>query len=120
MWDIEFLIVQQKQWKHWFFPKWHVEQNESEEETALREIYEEAWLYVNIISWFRETFPYVIGSGDIEKTVVFFLCEYISWSLIISDELSDCAWFNYWLSLQRLIQNNSREVLKRAYKFLSM
>jgi len=50
MWDIEFLIVQQKQWKHWFFPKWHAEQNESEEETALREIYEEAWLYVNIIS----------------------------------------------------------------------
>ncbi|HBB03954.1 TPA: hypothetical protein DCZ39_03570 [Patescibacteria group bacterium] len=38
---MEFLIIQQKQGSHWFFPKGHIEDNESEEQTALREIYEE-------------------------------------------------------------------------------
>jgi 8-oxo-dGTP pyrophosphatase MutT (NUDIX family) len=38
---IEFLIIQEIKGSHWFFPKGHVERDESEEQTARREIYEE-------------------------------------------------------------------------------
>ncbi len=59
---------------HWDFPKGHVEPGESEEETALREIYEETKLNVSIIGGFRESISYFDNINSVDKTVVFFLC----------------------------------------------
>lgn len=75
--SIQFLLVQSKRNGHWFFPKGHVENNETEEQTALREIYEEVGLSIYIIPGFRETFSYIDYTKHVDKTVVFFLCEVI-------------------------------------------
>ncbi|MBD3304395.1 NUDIX domain-containing protein, partial [Candidatus Woesearchaeota archaeon] len=40
----KYLLVKHKEGGHWDFPKGHAEEGETEEETALREIYEETGL----------------------------------------------------------------------------
>lgn len=116
--SIQFLLVQSKRNGHWFFPKGHVENNESEEQTARREIYEEVWLEVVFLPEFRETFSYIDHTKNVHKTVVFFLCEAIPWVLTISDELQDCAWLDYDHAIKQLIHNNAKTTLTKAHDFL--
>ena len=119
-WVFEFLLVQQRHGGHWFFPKGHVEKGETEEETALREIYEEVWLSVKILPEFRYSFSYYLDAAKtIEKTVVFFVCALVSWSLIISDELQDYIWLPYEKALQRLTYDDAKSALTKAYIFLA-
>jgi len=53
-----FLLVQSQLYLHWGFAKGHVEENESEIETALREVYEETGLKPTIIEGFKKTINY--------------------------------------------------------------
>lgn len=55
------------------FPKGHVENNETEKETALRECFEETNLEVSIIDGFKEEISYYMSEYDSYKTVVFFI-----------------------------------------------
>lgn len=59
---------------HWDFPKGHVKVNETEAQTALREIYEESGLNVTLDLNFRETVTYS-PKDRVNKDVVFF-CGY--------------------------------------------
>ena len=51
----EILLIKHRNGGHWAFPKGHVEKNETESETALREIQEETGLAVDLDTGFRET-----------------------------------------------------------------
>ena len=55
----EYLIIRHVA-GHWDFPKGHVENSETEEETALREILEETGLEAIIFDGFRETVNYLV------------------------------------------------------------
>ena len=57
------------------FPKGHVEEGETEEETALREILEETGLKTRLDTKKRIEFGYYISDKDIDKTVVLFMGE---------------------------------------------
>ena len=57
------------------FPKGHVEGDESEAETALRETWEETSIRAAIKDGFREEDSYVMPSGN-DKTVVYFVASY--------------------------------------------
>lgn len=57
---------------HWDFPKGHVKVNETEEETALREVIEESGLKVVLDPGFRETINYS-PKDKVSKDVVYFL-----------------------------------------------
>ena len=101
------------------FPKGHVEMNESEEETALRETLEETSLRVRIDSGFRYETTYKMDNGNV-KTVVYFLAAF-------SDQTprrnGDFENFEYLLlgyedALRRLTFENTREMLKAANAFL--
>ena len=50
---IEILLIRHKNGGHWAFPKGHVERDETETETALREIWEETGLKVQLDTGFR-------------------------------------------------------------------
>lgn len=119
---IDYLLIKHKEKDggHWFFPKGHVKEGESEEETALREIYEEIGLKVKILENFRETYPYFDNINNVDKVVVFFLCE--SESSEVNQcpvEVEECAWLNFKDALERLTHKNSKEVLKKADSFLN-
>ncbi len=70
--NIKILLVKNHNGKCWTFPKGHVERNETEQQTALREIKEETGLSVKIEPNFRQTSVYR-PFGKIKKRVVFFL-----------------------------------------------
>ena len=73
---IKYLLVKQKN-GYYGFPKGHVENEETELETAKREIKEETGLDVNFNEGFREEVEYAIPDKDETiKTVVYFLADY--------------------------------------------
>lgn len=69
------------------FPKGHMELGETEEETALREIREEAGLTVRLIPGYRETVEYPLPKKPgTMKRVVYFLAEYENQPLVPQPE----------------------------------
>lgn len=59
------------------FPKGHVEKGETEEETALREIFEEVGLLVKLIPGFRSYDEYpILEKKNTIKQIIYFLGEY--------------------------------------------
>lgn len=56
-------------------PKGHVEEGENEQETALRETWEETSIRAEIVGDFRRESTYTMKNGN-EKTVVYFLARY--------------------------------------------
>jgi len=71
-----YLLILKMRKGHYSIPKGHVENQESEEETALREIKEETNLKVKIDTNFREVITYFPFEG-VSKEVVFFVAKYI-------------------------------------------
>ena len=50
---------------HWDFPKGHIEDGESEIQTALRELEEETGIaHTNVIDGFRDTINYIFSRGQ--------------------------------------------------------
>ena len=72
---VHYLLIQIKGGWNCGFPKGHMENNETEEETAVRETWEETSIKAEIIPDFRREIKYKMYGG-IEKTVVYFLARY--------------------------------------------
>ena len=54
--NTELLLIKHTAGGHWSFPKGHVEKGETEEETAVREVYEETHIQIDLCPGFREHF----------------------------------------------------------------
>lgn len=81
--DFLWLIVQHKKALHWGFPKGHIGdrvENELVEEAALREVSEEGGIKAKIIddTPVKTTYFFKQNSEIHEKTVQYFLMEYVS------------------------------------------
>jgi 8-oxo-dGTP pyrophosphatase MutT (NUDIX family) len=70
--NTEILLIKHINSGHWSFPKGHVEGDETEEETAKREIFEETGIEVNLDTTFREIVSYS-PRKDTQKIVVYFI-----------------------------------------------
>ena len=75
------ILILKMQRGHYSMPKGHVEGNETEEETALREIKEETNLDVNIDTNFRRISTYSPYEGVL-KDVIYFVAEAQSKNII--------------------------------------
>ncbi len=103
---------------YWGFPKGHMEYSETEEETALREIFEECGLKVNLIDGFRATDKYNIDNF-IEKEVVLFLGEADNSLIKIQvEEIEDYRWCNYEEAKSLLTYESGRRILSETNQFL--
>ncbi len=116
---IHYVIIQQKEGFHGF-PKGHVEKNETEEETALREIYEEVGLKSVLIKGFKVIDEYpLLHKQNVIKQVVYFLAEYNSQNIIIQEEeLLGAMLLPYEEAIKILDYESSRKVLAQADHFL--
>lgn len=89
--DGNVLVVQEAE-GHWGLPKGHVEKDETEVETAKREVKEETNLDVKIDSTKRYEIRYTIND-KIDKTVCFFPAEIIGGELHKQDsEINEIKW----------------------------
>ena len=103
------------------FPKGHVENDETEIETALREVWEETSLRPELIDGFRveQEYPLPRKKGVIKK-VVYFLAEYEGQELkYLKDELKSAELLTYDEAYKKLQFQNAKDLLKAANDFLN-
>ena len=116
--EFKFLLVLQNN-GHYNFPKGHVEQGETEIETALREIKEETNLDVEINSEYRNSVEYIIDGTNILKQVVYFLATPKTNDIKKQEsEILEIKWLNYEECLNTITYDNVKEVLKDAKSFI--
>ncbi|MFO7990696.1 MAG: NUDIX domain-containing protein [Thermoplasmata archaeon] len=109
---------------HWDFPKGHVENGESETETALRELTEETGVNedeVELEDGFKEEIDYFYHKGRelSHKKVIFFLGRTCKGKINISREHQGFTWLPYDEALINLTFMNAKNLLKKAKKYLN-
>ena len=117
--ELKILLVKNHNGKCWTFPKGHIEGDEREEETALREIKEETGLNVSIVPGFRRISTYR-PYGKIRKTAVFFLAK--AEKSIVSMQQSEIDYY-LWVSIDEALKmcrhENDIKTLKDVRKIIS-
>ncbi len=98
----------------WGFPKGHVEKDETEYETALREVKEETNLDVKIISDKRYTMNYLTERGSYKQVVLFVANEIRGKIKRQEAEIDDIKWLNYEDALEIINFQNTKDILKEV------
>lgn len=115
----EFLIIRASGEGSFGFPKGHIERNETEIETAIRETKEETNIDIEVISCeFRKTLKYVI-QGEVFKEVSVYLACAKNYDIQIDEqELSSAKWLSYKEALKVLTFSGQRNILRQAMLYL--
>ncbi len=116
-----FVLVQERSGSY-SFPKGHMEGNETEMETARREVFEETGLKPNFRDDFYETDTYdPREKPGTRKRVIYFLAECGNEKPVpIQGEIRKIVLLPYEQALGLLEYAGSRRVLKAAYSFLTV
>ncbi len=106
---------------HWDFVKGHVERNETEKQTVLRETQEEAGLTdLAFIEGYRQPISYYYrrAGKTVYKEVVFYLLESKTDAVRLSREHVGFDWMSYNRAHERLTYKNAKETLRKAHEHL--
>ena len=118
--NTEILLIRHIKSGYWSFPKGHVEGNETEEETARREIKEETNVDVLIDTGFRETVSFS-PRRDTTKTVVYFVAKALnSDTKPQAEEISEIRWVEIGQALSHLTYDNDKLVVSKAKAFIAL
>lgn len=102
---------------HWGLPKGHVEEGETEEETAIREVFEETGISADIIPGFRKMITYQVKENTI-KDVVYFVGTTSEVNTLAQEcEVSEVKWINIDEALNKITHSDDRSVLESAIEF---
>ncbi len=113
----EYLIIRHNG-GHWSFPKGHVEDRETEVETAKREILEETGLTTEINTAFRSVVTYSPKAGVV-KDVVFFLASVTGGTEHAQEEeIAQLEWFSFEKACEVVTFPTDTKVLEDAEEFL--
>lgn len=118
--EIKYLLVEEISGCY-SFPKGHMENEESEEETALREIREETNLDVELYADFRVTERYnPAEKPGVTKEVVYFLGKYTSENpcVVRPDEVKSLKSLSLEDAINIVGYDNKKEFLKQADKYI--
>ena len=105
----------------WEFPKGGVEGEEELQQTAIREVEEEAGISeFRLLDGFREDYDYVFeaNGNTIHKTVHLFIAKSYEASAELSEEHRDMQWRDYEQAINTITQDGPREILRKADTFL--
>ena len=115
---VQLLLLKHRMGGHWSFPKGHVEDGETEVQTALREVHEETGLTISLLDGFREEISYSPRPG-INKDVVYFL-GYAKDSRTTpqEEEISEIRWVSLARLGNYLTHENDRRIVRGMTRFL--
>ena len=112
------LVIRQYKGGPVSFPKGHVEEGETEVQTAEREVYEETGVRIRISESFRETIRYSPTRG-VEKDVVYFLAHTtFRYLRARKGEIAEAFWIDVRRANDILEHENDRYVLSRALEYI--
>jgi 8-oxo-dGTP pyrophosphatase MutT (NUDIX family) len=122
-----FLLVNSKRSKIWGFPKGHIENGESEIETARREILEETGIkIIEFIENFRQKDVYIIDGAasridkrQVEKHSIYFLALALENTLDFDkNEILKLKWTNINQAQNMLFFANQKKIINSAYNLI--
>ena len=106
---------------HWDFVKGHMEGNETEKETVLRETQEEAGITeLAFIDGFRHRIGYYYrrAGRTVFKEVIFYLLESRTDAVRLSREHVGFDWLSYDKAYARLTYKNAKDTIEKARDYL--
>ena len=112
------LLISTQDGRRWQLPKGHIEEGETAEEAAVREVREETGVTGRVVAslpgveyWFVEK-----RAWRVHKQVEYFLLIYVSGDAADFDrhEVSSAEWFFWELGIARLSFDNERRVVQAA------
>ncbi len=113
-----YFLIEKMNMGHYSLVKGHVENDETEEETALREIKEETSLDAVLDTNFRNVITYSPFEG-ITKDVVFFVGKIVGGSPKEQlEEVSQILFLEYEDALKTLTFESDKDTLRKAYEYL--
>ena len=98
----------------WGFPKGHVEEGETEEQTAQREVKEETNIDVEIDSSKRYVMHYKTDKGKYKEVVLFVGKKIGGYLKMQPEEIIEAGWFEYQDALKILSYGNTRDLFKQV------
>lgn len=119
---IKYLLIKHSK-GHWAFPKGHMEEGETDIDTALRELEEETGLkgvrLINNEFFLSEEYIFKHGNDLIHKRVDYFIAESISYSVRIDGvEISDIGWYDLKTASQTLTFRKSKDILLKTAEII--
>ena len=112
------ILIEKMQKGHYSMPKGHVENGETEVQTATREIKEETNLDVKIDTGFRKTITFSPYENCL-KDVVFFVAEYVGGDMTNQEcEVSQLMWLPVNEAVDIITHDTDRDVLKAAVDYI--
>ena len=113
--DGQVLLEKQKhnEERFWSFPKGHKEGNETDQESALREIKEEVGLDVELLSDVPVVMNYYISHGTIPKTVKLFFAKPLTDNITIQEAEVETACY---LPIEEVEERLTFEAAKTAWR----
>ncbi len=122
-----FCVVQHGRGGHWGFPKGHPESNETEEETALRELLEETSIKdIGIVpgAIFTQGYVYEHEETIYDKTVKYFLGFVTDMVTEIpkkfQEEISEIKWLPYQELRELITYENAKVLLDEVHEYLEV
>lgn len=107
----QILLIKHVNGGHWAFPKGHVENNETEDETALREIREETGLSVTLDTKYRKVVTYNPKHNVIKDVVYFIAIADNSDTVAQEEEISRIKWVDIDDAINHVSYDNDKKVL---------
>ena len=118
--DIRYVIIESKE-GFLGFPKGHVESNETELQTAQREVFEETGLNVKFLENFQTEDSYLFNRNNETriKKIVYFLAEYSNQTPLPQEtELNNIYLMDYETALSSFQFDNLKRILTEAHNYL--
>ena len=101
---------------NWGFPKGHIENNETKEETAIREVHEETNVNIKIIPNFEREIKYIPNEKTIMKVTIFAGITQDEDVKIDTFEIEAFQWCTYEEALKLVTYKLQKDVLEKARK----
>lgn len=101
---------------NWGFPKGHIENNETKEETAIREVHEETNVNIKIIPNFEREIKYIPNEKTVKKVTIFAGITQDEDVKIDTFEIEAFQWCTYEEALKLVTYKLQKDVLEKARK----
>jgi putative transcriptional regulator len=112
------LLISTQNGRRWQLPKGHIEDGETAEEAAIREIREETGVTGRVVARLQSVEYWYVEKGPlrVHKEVDYFLLDYVSGDAAAFDhhEVSGAEWFSWEEGVKRLSFENERRVAREA------